>query len=601
MKKHILFIFAFIFSFQVFSQMFAQPELYLLEPVNIAQKIDSIMYSEPQGVWGTSDSVNLFYSPHAITSDLVFSNLGTDSLGCDTFQIDINNKTVVVNQGGCSIEQKALSAQSEGALALLVIDTAETLKKARGNPMAYGILTGNFSSFDIKIPVLLISKSKGAELIDQIKVGNCKVFMGNKYGNKLLNNDLIIRKGFAASLPYSKMPHYMYEDSNHLKFLIGSDIANVGKNDISNVQLKAQIKKNGFIVYEEISQVISQLKSDSSYSFILPDYSDSAGFENYDQYILEYSILSDSMDSDQTDNHFSDKMSIGNVQTLSSYSKLSYCSINEEDELDPDLYFRNLSTSSPEYCINFKLPFMKENIFLVDNVKFNAFNGTGSIVDKSADINIYELDLDPLNWQVNSRTHLQSGSYTFQHENENKKNVSVYIPMNHLIQPNIHYQVCVAFSTNSELFMGYGNQRDYAFNYKHYTSDITKDQSPKASLFSATDSDFGFIHGFGSQFMPAIEVTIGWIDDIAENDKSSGILSPNPASDLVKVSLENVDEKDFNISVYDASGRVVQSKSYTNQSEMVEIDISFLKNGYYTLVLEGVHKTRMAYKLVISK
>lgn len=70
------------------------------------------------------------------------------------------------------------------------------------------------------------------------------------------------------------------------------------------------------------------------------------------------------------------------------------------------------------------------------------------------------------------------------------------------------------------------------------------------------------------------------LNEMDENELSSLNFYPNPASDVIYLSLET--DKNIVISIHDVQGKVlIQRRDFSNEGEIISIDVKYLANGLY--------------------
>ncbi|HRG39197.1 MAG TPA: T9SS type A sorting domain-containing protein, partial [Bacteroidia bacterium] len=87
---------------------------------------------------------------------------------------------------------------------------------------------------------------------------------------------------------------------------------------------------------------------------------------------------------------------------------------------------------------------------------------------------------------------------------------------------------------------------------------------------------------------------------IFEQQKNSFVFSvyPNPANNLLTVNLENVNNQNLSLTIYNAIGAVV--KTMDIQQNQQQIDVSNLSNGLYMIELKSTNGYAVQ-KLAIDK
>lgn len=180
------------------------------------------------GQWGAAVTGALSGDVARYSSDLAFCNTG--SVGAFT------GKIALIYRGGCEFGFKALAAQNNGAIAVIIVNNEE------GGPVGMG--TGA-SGASVTKPVFMISKADG-DAINAALAANQTVSMSITpwgFGN---TNDLgILINGVSLWHSYSVPYHQLANDNGNPAAYKNHDaafVANFGSADQSNVQLKSTLK-----------------------------------------------------------------------------------------------------------------------------------------------------------------------------------------------------------------------------------------------------------------------------------------------------------------------------------------------------------------------
>lgn len=75
---------------------------------------------------------------------------------------------------------------------------------------------------------------------------------------------------------------------------------------------------------------------------------------------------------------------------------------------------------------------------------------------------------------------------------------------------------------------------------------------------------------------------------------------PNPCNAQITIQISNYQEQALVVSVYDLSGRLVKEANYS-AADKIQIDVSDLENGVYTLQVFSEEKSLGVQKLLIQK
>ncbi|MEM1324884.1 MAG: T9SS type A sorting domain-containing protein [Bacteroidota bacterium] len=163
---------------------------------------------------------------------------------------------------------------------------------------------------------------------------------------------------------------------------------------------------------------------------------------------------------------------------------------------------------------------------------------------------------------------------------------------------------------NAAMIDKVANMGTYTYdNYQSISATTTISDATKIT-FSAADSivlKAGFHAESGSSFHAHIQAcTLAEsIRDKIENRQVEASnfhfsLSPNPASQQVKISAENTDNESFNLIIYNINGQIIKRKQLMLHSENPTIDVSHLATGIYYLQLKNRTAVRVK-KLIIQQ
>jgi len=104
--------------------------------------------------------------------------------------------------------------------------------------------------------------------------------------------------------------------------------------------------------------------------------------------------------------------------------------------------------------------------------------------------------------------------------------------------------------------------------------------------------------------IPMVEGSCVAVPDFAVTSEGSTIavnIFPNPARDVINISMGMMIPEEVNMQIMDATGRVVMTKVFPGiNSQTVQIDMSGLANGVYTLSFATAHG-KISRKVVLNK
>ena len=162
--------------------------------------------------------------------------------------------------------------------------------------------------------------------------------------------------------------------------------------------------------------------------------------------------------------------------------------------------------------------------------------------------------------------------------------------------PNVATQVEVVF-TASDLGSA-ADISDYAGEVLTFSSGSTDPQVSTVTISSSsielgTKYDFALQNVSGGNQASLGENTTftlivgdpGSVPLGIENNRTDILLSPNPTSDILKVSINNNKVLERFV-INDMSGRSMMTKSYGQAVDYIEIDVRSFDNGLYILNLE---------------
>jgi hypothetical protein len=188
-------------------------------------------------------------------------------------------------------------------------------------------------------------------------------------------------------------------------------------------------------------------------------------------------------------------------------------------------------------------------------------------------------DLDDVNFPANDSWTLNevtSGYYIYTSDLQGKVvfgSFSNQIALN----DNQRYLACVQ-TVNLDVYLGHGSQ-NYTWNTDYY----------KQPLFPIESDTDRFPIGFGSDLPSAVGIALIDKNNIGLGEESaiSGMAYPNPATDLVTISIEG--EGGANLTVTDVAGRVAMTNQVDLKAGQAELNIANLEVGVYifNVVLEN--------------
>ena len=154
----------------------SQSDFYfnILSPSSVYQSLAPGEYGTASNGWGWDGTI-----PNDFFAEMVYASADEfgDRVLCDADGTDYSGKVVFVKRGLCEFSQKALNAQLQGALALVIQNFEDNLLH-----MAPGQFGAN-----VTIPVINITESLGNQIIFEFEAGS-EVYVGFSHTrNPILN------------------------------------------------------------------------------------------------------------------------------------------------------------------------------------------------------------------------------------------------------------------------------------------------------------------------------------------------------------------------------------------------------------------------------
>ena len=254
-----------------------------VSPSNIVGNYANAWADPAGGEWTTP---NFSIPGTYIQSTLIMSNDGSVGLNaqgnpvsaaaCNPVINDLNGKIAVIyrgdgitntTSGGCEFGLKALNAQNAGAIGVIIINREPGVMQ----------MGGGTSGASVTIPVVMLSNTDGAILVNQMLSGPVEVFIGNKIG--LFANDIRLSTGAALAPKQGFVPALLAQNATEFNFSVGARIYNDGNQPQGNVSLRATVTNPaGNLVYDNsVSGMYidfnDSIDVSSTSNYNLPDFS----------------------------------------------------------------------------------------------------------------------------------------------------------------------------------------------------------------------------------------------------------------------------------------------------------------------------------------
>ena len=582
--KKILLAFS-IVAFAYFTN--AQVIVAGVSPSNIVGNYPNA-WADPAGGWGTPN----FLIPGTYIQDtLMLANDGSEGLNaqgnpvsaaaCNPLINNLSGKIAVIyrgdgttntTSGGCEFGLKALNAQNAGAIGVIIINREP------------GVITpgAGASGATVTIPVVMLSNTDGAILVQAMANGPVEVFIGNKTG--LFENDVRLSSGAALAPKQGFVPALLAQNGTEFNFSIGARIYNDGNLPQGNVSLRATVTSPaGSLVYDNsVSGMYLDINDsiDVAPSEIvnLPDFS--LATYPLGTYTLTYTASLDSLDDYASDNSISYTFTI-------SESIYSAAKIDTATGLPSGKTFYRPSENNQTFSICSVINNPNASRLAVEGLYFAATKGTAVpedslIAGEEMNLTLYKwedsfLDLNDANFGFTTLTEMAQAYFYFTDESQEGETVYGAFTSPVVLEDNQRYLACVQ-TVNINLYMGHDNT-NYTWNTDYYLQPICPNESD-GTWFAA---------GFGTDAPNAVGIKVMSSAGIgiSEINTVNGSAYPNPTSDDLTISIEG--EGVANVTVTDISGRIAATSVISLVNGKANFNVSALEVGMYifNVVLEN--------------
>jgi len=548
-------------------------------PSSSAGEIDLVDIADAVDDWGVAD---LNVPANAVAGTMCFVDDGTtaDSLGCNPLVngASINGKIAVVYRGDCEFGTKALQAQNEGAIAVIIISNTDVT--------AFNML-GATDGPSVTIPVVMISSSNGELLKNDIETCNVTAFIGNKNG--YYSNDLGLRPVDVLRARQFATPSRLALNASEFSVNVGSWIHNYGQNDQTNVTLSCAITSpTSGSTYNETSNFIANIPSGDSVFVALNDWFLASYPEEY--YTMVYTIASDSADNASFDNSLNaDFMITDNKYAVSRIDSLT------KDPMDMVHFQPANFSSSFHQCVHFVDP--NASRLLAKGVTFDAISATGTTLDGeiiTVEAYIWEdliTDINDPNFTLNSLNNITIGEYEYDTDDQD---IAVTADFDEPFQmvDNQHYLFC-ATSLSQNVFLGFDNA-----DHIDYSENIVA----SGHIVEAIGYDGNW---FALGFTDATVAITFNTTEVAGIENEEQILEttafPNPAADEIKIPLTHIEGTSAQLTIFDLTGRAVSLQNISLNANLVSVDVSSILNGTYVFMLSSDSGKIDTFNVVVSR
>ncbi|MFT5858291.1 MAG: hypothetical protein ACI865_000375 [Flavobacteriaceae bacterium] len=563
MKKILLTLAVFAAGYSAQSQVICAG----ISPVAIAGNYDFTWADPAGGDWSTPD----FLIPGIFVQDTLMmvddGTPGTNPQGnpiaqeaCFPLINSVAGKIAVLYRNTCEFGAKALNAQDSGAVGVIIINR---------DPESVG-MGGGASGGLITIPVVMLSSTDGATLVAEMALGPVEVFLGNKTG--LYQNDAGLTKGTTLISKASGVPSQLAQDGSEFNFDLGTRVYNYGQLDQANMLLRATVDGPSGNIYDETITLPTVLSGDSmdvdpSQVLNFPQFSSATYPDGL--YTVMYNVALDSADAYDADNWVTANFMVSDsIYSLADVDTLTGIPTQNNG-------FRpSTNTATFSACIVLDNP--NASRLGVEGLYFAAL---GSAVDLTGEeIALYAYRWEDVFADLNDPAlafdNLNPVGLGFYYYPSDLQGEMVYGALNEPIalEDNQRYLFC-AQTVNLEVFLGFDNTLNYLWNEAHYAQPLGPVENDGAY----------FAAGFGMEQVSSIGVKVGDVGSfnigLDENGTIEGMAYPNPAKDVVTISINT--NENGTVRVSDLSGKVVLTDALSFANGNSVVNIADLDAGVY--------------------
>lgn len=469
---------------------------------------------------------------------------------------DVDGKIAVIYRNTCEFGTKALNAQNAGAVGVIIINRDPEVIE----------MGGGADGASVNIPVVMISSTDGLTITNEMANGPVVMFLGNKTG--LYPNDAGVTSGTSLWSQTSGVLTQLAQNGSEFNFDLATRIYNYGNADQSGASVTASVDGPGGNVYSETVNLPTILAGDSvdvepggalSFSqFSLATYPEG-------EYTVSYSVALSGADDYDADNTVT---SVFNVQD----SIYGLAPFENGVPVQNNGFRPSTNNSTFSNCVVFDNP--NGSRVGVTGLYFQAL---GSAVDLSGEeIAIYAYrwedvftDLNDAALAFNSLNPVANGFYYFPSDLQGE---TVYGAFNTpvLLEDNQRFLFC-AQTVNLDVFLGFNDGTDYTRNVDYYLQPLHPVEND--GTYSAL--------GFGADIMSAVGAKMVDAASIGldENGTIEGSAYPNPAKDIVTISIETTE--DATVVVTDLSGKIVLNDALSFANGNATVNLADLESGMY--------------------
>lgn len=577
MRKQLLTLVSGLMTAAAFAQ--GNVVVQVITPSSIAGSYSNA-YAVADDGWSVPD---LTLPENAVQSELAFGYDGSsaDSLGCEALVngSEVAGKIAVIYRGSCNFSLKALNAQNEGALAVLLISNGDDLNIA---------MQGGDYGLDVTIPVVMISQTSGAQIRAVMEVEPVTAIIGNNYG--AFPNNLSV-DAFDFLVPAAAAyPRAMAANPGEFFVSLGGFVHNFGSADQGTVRLHATVTQEGTEIYNEVAEVSSLAPGDSAF-ISLPDLNQDMWDGNYEITYMVESDLEDEFIEDNTYTipmHFADMLSYAPVDAVTS-KPIAPISVVPAEFEGP---YRSCIAMNGANLGRLSVTGMyftgrtpTDEMEPLDSALTGRLVATYAYLWTDVIANAFTIPTD------GGLATLDNGSYTY---TENLQSEPVFIPFSEPISlaNDQRYLFCV--ETYESIFRhGWNEDVDYGQN-ADYIAEPT-------SLIRDGATWFNGWNGLGGAPAISVETVVTTSIGIEENDRVELTPFPNPTRDQLRIPMKGQTGAAA-LRIFSLDGQLVsEQKVAVGGNETIVVDLTGMSAGTYQFHMDFENGQRSDFRVVVTK
>lgn len=495
-------------------------------------------------------------------NNVTYGNLLSEE-GCATSPAGAYaGKIAVIRRNTCNFSLKAYNAQLSGAIAVIIVNRDDVNIN----------MSAGTEGVNVNIPVVLISNTDGNAIIAEMANSPVVMFIGNKIGffaddaGGLSSTTLISKSSGVLSQLATNGTEYNFE--------LGTRVYNYGFNDQNNVTVTANIDgPSGASVYSNTVGPFPIISLDSIDVYPLGTYS----FAQFSpttypagRYTLTYTIDLGTADQYTSDNIITSEFVVND-------SIYTFAPLDSITNLPVANNYSRPSSNYVTYSSCMVIDNPNASRIGVEGMYFQAFTNASDSIDLSGEemlMNVYRWEdvftnLDDVNLAFTALYSIAVGYYYYPSDLQDQTVYGSFsVPVS--LEDNQRYLACVQ-TVNPKVFLGYDSKNDYSWNEGYYLQPLTPIQVDTAYYASGFGMDTP--SAMGLKVFNAAELSI------AEVGSLEGIAYPNPATNVVTVSLKA--EGSAKLVVTDIAGRIAMNNTINLVNGKSEVAISSLEAGIY--------------------